>query len=438
VAKRSEAEVEKGGQTFRVAKGAPQVILDLCAPDETARTAATAAVDEAAQKGFRALGVARAEAEGKWRFLGLLTLFDPPREDSADTVAATRDMGLVTKMVTGDHEAIAREIAGKLNLGRNIVVADAVFGKDAPRERLPAIEAADGFARVFPEHKFAIVQALQGGGHIVGMTGDGVNDAPALKQADVGIAVSGATDAARAAADLVLTAPGLSVITRAIEEARQIFERMNGYAIYRIAETMRVLLFMTASILVFEVYPLTAIMVVLLALMNDIPIMMIAYDNAPMAKRPVRWDMPRVLVLASVLGIFGVLESFGLFWLVRDHLGLPPEVVQSAIFLKLLVSGHMTIYITRTRGAVWERPWPSWKLVVPCEVTQVLGTLAAVYGLFMAPIGWGLALMVWAYSLTFFAVACLVKLAVAHRLDTLPRRHADHLARIERHAGAQG
>jgi H+-transporting ATPase len=148
--------------------------------------------------------------------------------------------------------------------------------------------------------------------------------------------------------------------------------------------------------------------------------------------------MPRVLVLASVLGIFGVLESFGLFWLVRDHLGLPPEVVQSAIFLKLLVSGHMTIYITRTRGAVWERPWPSWKLVVPCEVTQVLGTLAAVYGLFMAPIGWGLALMVWAYSLTFFAVACLVKLAVAHRLDTLPRRHADHLARIERHAGAQG
>ena len=174
----------------------------------------------------------------------------------------------------------------------------------------------------FPEHKFEIVKALQGAGHIVGMTGDGVNDAPALKQADVGIAVSGATDAARAAADLVLTAPGLSVITTAIEEARRIFERMNSYAIYRIAETMRLLLFMTASILIFNFYPVTAIMVVLLALLNDLPIMMIAYDNAPIAPRPVRWDMARVLTIASVLGAYGVIESFGLFWIVRDYLAL--------------------------------------------------------------------------------------------------------------------
>ncbi len=150
----------------------------------------------------------------------------------------------------------------------------------------------------------------------------GVNDAPALKQADVGIAVSGATDAARAAADLVLTAPGLSVITTAIEEARRIFERMNSYAIYRIAETMRLLLFMTASILIFNFYPvIVLIMVVLLALLNDLPIMMIAYDNAPFAPRPVRWDMARVLTIASVLGAYGVIESFGLFWIVRNYLG---------------------------------------------------------------------------------------------------------------------
>ena len=191
-------------------------------------------------------------------------------------------MGVDVKMVTGDHEAIAAEIAGKLGLGQNIVVAETVVRQgSAPIRTLSRIVAADGFARVFPEHKFKIVKVLQGAGHIVGMTGDGVNDAPALKQADIGIAVSGATDAARAAADLVLTAPGLSVITTAIEEARRIFERMTSYAIYRIAETMRLLLFMTASILIFNFYPVTAIMVVLLALLNDLPIMMIAYDNAP-------------------------------------------------------------------------------------------------------------------------------------------------------------
>ena len=295
--------------------------------------------------------MARTEAGGAWRFLGLLALFDPPRDDSAATIAATEAMGVDVKMVTGDHEAIAKEIAGALKLGTNIVVADTVFGDHVPADPLPAIEAADGFARVFPEHKFKIVKALQGAGHIVGMTGDGVNDAPALKQADIGIAVSGATDAARAAADLVLTAPGLSVITHAIEEARRIFERMTGYAIYRIAETTRILLFMTASILVFNFYPVTAVMVVLLALLNDLPIMMIAYDNAALAPKPVRWDMTRVLTIASALGIYGVLESFGLYWIVRDYLGLSAPVVQALIFLKLLVSGHMTIYLTRNRGA---------------------------------------------------------------------------------------
>jgi len=368
--------------------------------------------------------------------LGLLPLFDPPREDSASTIAATRRMGLDIKMVTGDHEAIARQIAQQLDLGKNIVVADSVFGKDASRDRLGAIVAADGFARVFPEHKFEIVKVLQDAGYIVGMTGDGVNDAPALKQADVGIAVSGATDAARAAADLVLTAPGLSVIARAIEEARQIFERMTGYAIYRIAETTRVLLFMTASILVFNFYPVTAVMIVLLALLNDIPIMMIAYDNAPIAERPVRWDMTRVLVIASVLGIFGVFSSFGIFWLARDYLKLEPPVVQSLVFLKLLVAGHMTIYLTRNKGPIWERPWPSWRLIVPCEATQLFGTLAVVYGWFMAPTGWTLALFVWGYALMFFMVASAIKIGTYRLLEHRTAHEARHLARIEGHVSA--
>lgn len=431
VSKRTEAEVELDGAPFRVAKGAPQVIFALCELTEDARRIALAEVDADAAKGLRTLGVARAEENGAWRFLGLLPLFDPPRDDSAQTIAATRAMGVDIKMVTGDHEAIAREIAGKLQLGQNIVVADKVFRGEMARVRLTEILAADGFARVFPEHKFAIVETLQKAGHIVGMTGDGVNDAPALKQADVGIAVSGATDAARAAADLVLTAPGLSVITTAIAEARRIFERMTSYAIYRIAETIRVLLFMAASILVFNFYPVTAVMVVLLALLNDIPIMMIAYDNAPVAEKPVRWDMGRVLTIASVLGVYGVIESFGLFWIVRDYLMLPSSIVQPLIFLKLLVSGHMTIYLTRNKGPIWERPWPSWKLVVPCEATQLIGTLAVVYGLFMEPTGWRYAALVWAYSLTTFLGASMVKLAAYRLLEHRLFEQARHLARVE-------
>jgi H+-transporting ATPase len=433
VVKRAEAEIDHAGTQFKVAKGAPQVIVDMCAPDGDERRAIGALVEADAGKGYRTLGVARDDGEG-WRYLGLLPLFDPPRDDCKETIRATRAMGVDIKMVTGDHEAIAREIAGQLDLGQNIVVADTVFGKDAPTDRLPRILAADGFARVFPEHKFEIVKTLQGAGRIVGMTGDGVNDSPALKQADVGIAVSGATDAARAAAALVLTAPGLSVITTAIEEARRIFERMTGYAIYRIAETMRLLLFMTAAILIFNFYPVTAIMVVLLALLNDIPIMMIAYDNAPFAATPVRWDMHRVLTIASALGVYGVLESFVLYWLARDWLDLPPQVLQATIFLKLLVSGHMTIYLTRNKGWMWERPWPSWKLVVPCEATQLLGTLIVVYGVAMAPIGWWVAGFVWGYTIISFFVANAVKIGTYRLIGHLVASHARHLARVETHA----
>jgi H+-transporting ATPase len=156
--------------------------------------------------------------------------------------------------------------------------------------------------------------------------------------------------------DLVLTATGLSVITSAISEARKIFERMNSYAIYRIAETIRILLFMTLAIVVFNFYPVTAIMIVLIAVLNDFPIMMIAYDNTIVAPRPVRWDMERVLTVSSVLGVLGVISAFGLFWIAEKYLHLPRPIVQSLMFLKLLVAGHLTIYITRSAGTFWKRP----------------------------------------------------------------------------------
>ena len=433
VGKQSKADIADGEAEFQVAKGAPQVILEMAEPDESLRRQVTDQVDELAGQGYRTLGVARTDAQGAWQFLGLLPLFDPPREDSAETIDHAQKMGVQIKMVTGDHMAIAQQIAGQLHLGHNILAADQIHTTHLSAHERAKIERADGFAQVFPEHKFEIVKSLQSEGHIVGMTGDGVNDAPALKQADIGIAVSGATDAARAAADLVLTAPGLSVITQAVKEARRIFERMNSYAIYRISETMRVLLFMTLSILVFNFYPVTAVMIVLLALLNDFPIMMIAFDNTSVAEKPVRWNMSRVLTISSVLGVLGVAFSFGLLWIAERYLQLPRGIIQTLIFLKLLVAGHLTIYLTRNKGPIWQRPFPSLKLFLTTEATQIIGTLAAVYGWFVEPLGWKLALMVWGYALVELLLISPAKIWAYRLMEHNTRHHRHHLSRFEWH-----
>ncbi|MAD44063.1 MAG: plasma-membrane proton-efflux P-type ATPase [Oceanospirillaceae bacterium] len=408
VHKLTEAEVELDGKTVNIVKGAPQAILNWADADDDVRSKVAAEVEKLAADGYRALAVAQRPKDGEATMLGLLPMFDPPREDSADTIERLAELDVGVKMVTGDHVSIGRQIAAKLGLGKKFVTADDVFEGD----NNPSAEQLmnyDGFAQVFPEHKFRIVKTLQSDEHLVGMTGDGVNDAPALRQADVGIAVSGASDAARAAADLVLTDSGLGVIRGAVEEARRIFERMNAYAIFRIAETIRVMLFMTLSILVFEFYPVTAVMIVLLALLNDFPIMMIAYDNARPAEQPVRWNMPRVLTLAGVLGVMGVIASFTLFWLAHSVWQLPSEQVQTLIFLKLLVAGHMTLYLTRNSGHFWDKPWPSLKLFLTTEATQVVGTLAAVYGWVVEPIGWPLALAIWGYAFVWFLINNMVK-----------------------------
>jgi H+-transporting ATPase len=412
VHKRTEATVaSEGGRVFRVTKGAPQVILALAADAAAIRPAVDAAIDGFARRGFRSLAVARAEGDGPWRLLGVLPLFDPPREDSKATIATARRMGVAVKMVTGDQLAIGREIAGQLGLGANLLDAT-VFGAagSAPAARMDeAIERADGFAQVFPEHKYHIVEALQARGHIVGMTGDGVNDAPALKKADCGIAVSGATDAARAAASIVLLTPGLSVIIDAMKESRKIFQRMTSYAIYRIAETIRVLVFMTLSILIFNFYPVTAVMIVLLALLNDGAILSIAYDRVHYSDRPEAWNMREVLGIATALGIAGVVASFGLFYLGERVFHLDRGTIQTLMYLKLSVAGHLTIFLTRTRGPFWSSR-PAGILLGAVLGTQAVATLIAVYGILMPPIGWSWALAIWGYALAWWLVNDRVKL----------------------------
>ncbi len=400
VHKRTEASVRgPDGREFAVTKGAPQVIAAL-AKDAGTRATVDQGVAALAAQGIRALVVARADTAGAWKLLGILPLSDPPRPDSRSTIATAEGMGVRVKMVTGDQLAIARHMAGALGMGTNILDAGSLAFADATQEArtLGEIERADGFAQVFPEHKFRIVAALQKAGHIVGMTGDGVNDAPALKKADCGIAVSNATDAARAAAAIVLLTPGLSVVITAIQEARRIFQRMNSYAIYRIAETIRVLLFMTLSILAFNFYPVTAVMIVLLALLNDGAILSIAYDRANFSNRPEAWDMRRVLGVATVLGVVGVIETFGLFFVADRYFHLSRDLIQSLIYLKLSVAGHATVFVARTRGPFWSER-PANLLLGAVLVTQLLATLIAVYGLFMTPLGWKWAGIVWGYVL---------------------------------------
>ena len=438
VHKRTEATVKGAdGKTFQVAKGAPQVILEMSANAAKVKTAVDKAVNEFAARGFRSLGVARTDGKGKWQFLGVLPLFDPPRDEAKATIATARQMGVTIKMVTGDALAIAVETAKKLGMGTNILDASG-FGDtehQATAKLAESIENADGFAQVFPEHKFHIVETLQKHGHIVGMTGDGVNDAPALKKADCGIAVSGATDAARAAASIVLLTSGLSVIIEAIKESRKIFQRMNSYAIYRIAETLRVLLFMTLAILVFNFYPVTAVMIVMLALLNDGAILSIAYDNVHYKDQPEAWNMRMVLGISTVLGIIGVVAAFGLFFLAERVFNIDRDHIQTLMYLKLSVAGHLTIFLTRTRGRFWTIR-PARVLLLAVFGTQAVATLIAVYGLFMTPLGWGWALFVWGYALAWFLVNDQVKVLAYRILDPARARTPTSSARPNRQAGS--
>ena len=481
VSKSSQAILrDENSQRIVAIKGAPQVIIEMCRNHDFDKAEAYRHVETFAENGFRTLGVAVQQApDENFSFVGLLLLFDPPREDSKEVVAQLKTQNVEVKMVTGDNIAVAKYIARLLDIGDRIedvrdlkgetteeylflagVVSRAlirVLKEDSPEEEIEQkaddvvqlvrkeldnmplppgtvkrheseiiahIEQANGFAQVFPEDKYFIVDELQKADHIVGMTGDGVNDAPALKKADAGIAVSGATDAARAAADIVLMAPGLGVIMEAIKQARITFERMQSYTIFRIAETIRIIIFMGLAIGVFQFYPVTALMIIVLALLNDIPILAIAYDNTRIRERPIRWDMHEVLVMAGWLGMAGVLSSFALFWYVMVYLKLPIDFVQSVFFAKLVIAGHGTIYNTRIDDWFFKRPWPSWILFVATFSSRVAGTLIAVYGFdLMTPIGWEWGLGMWAYALVWFVFNDAVKMLVLRYY----RKHRDNV-----------
>jgi H+-transporting ATPase len=413
--KRAEAEVRApDGSSFRVAKGAVQAILDL-APDAAREAGELSEVTAAfARKGYRALAVARADGGG-WRPTGVLAIADPPRKDSRETLERARGLGVDVKMATGDRVEIAREIAGEVGMGTEVLESSAIERLEGEELRR-RIEAADGFAQVVPEDKYRIVKALQEGEHIVGMTGDGVNDAPALSRADAGIAVSGATDAARAAADIVLLSPGLSVIVEAIHRAREVFRRMTNYSIYRITETIRVVLFVTVAIVAFDFFPVAPIQIVLLAILNDAAILTIAYDRVVPSPRPERWDLWEVLTIATVLGLTGVIESFSLVGLAVGPLDLGEAEIRTLLYLKLSVAGHLTLFVARTRGRLWSQR-PATILLVAVIATQIIATLIAGFGVLMKPLRWDLVAFAWGYALIWILLLDQVKLWTYAALD---------------------
>jgi len=465
VGKRTEAEIESGDQHFTAIKGAAQILIGMSALSDDQILTINQRVEQLAARGYRTLAVGKKSGNEPLVMIGLIPLYDPPRADSRQVIADMRKYGVRVKMVTGDNMAIAREVGRLLGLEGEAIRSHQLTGSGSQEllalvealaaaiyERLndevsqaqarhfadevmekvkqlydtrlldrefihthesaivEMVENVDLFAEVVPEDKYLIVETLQKGGHIVGMTGDGVNDAPALKKADCGFAVSNATDAARAAADIILTVPGLSVINDAIRVARITFERMKSYSIFRIAETIRIILFMTLAIVVFNFYPISALMIIILALLNDIPILAIASDHTKVDVKPVRWNMPEILIVSSVLGIAGVISSFLLFYILLQ-MDFSDEMIQSLFFAKLVIAGHGTIYNTRIDGWFWKKPHPSWLLFNATFSTRVLGSLIAVYGVFITPIGWTYTLWMWAYALVWFVFNDAVKVA---------------------------
>ncbi|TVY56610.1 Plasma membrane ATPase [Lachnellula cervina] len=378
VSKRITAECQKDGVKYICAKGAPKAILNLSNCSKETADMYKAKTTEFARRGFRSLGVACKEGDSDWQLLGMLPMFDPPREDTAATIAEAQVLGLSVKMLTGDAIAIAKETCKMLALGTKVYNSERlIHGGLSGTTQHDLVEKADGFAEVFPEHKYQVVEMLQQRGHLTAMTGDGVNDAPSLKKSDCGIAVEGATEAAQAAADIVFLAPGLNTIVSAIKIARQIFQRMKAYIQYRIALCLHLEIYLVTSMVIIN-ETVRAELIVFLALFADLATIAVAYDNAHFEARPVEWQLPKIWVISVILGILLALGT----WVIRGSMFLPDGgiienfgSIQGILFLEISLTENWLIFVTRGSNT-----WPSWQLVGAIFVVDVLSTLFCVFG----------------------------------------------------------
>ncbi|KAI8984614.1 plasma-membrane proton-efflux P-type ATPase [Mycotypha africana] len=404
-------------QTFCVAKGAPQVITQLVGGDDDA----VRAVNSLARRGLRALGVAKTlpGTEDKFEMVGMISLLDPPRPDSLTTIAECNALGVDVKMITGDQLIIAKEVAARLGMGRVILDANHLVDPNKSEEEVTEhCVRADGFAQVIPEHKYRVVELLQNKGLLVGMTGDGVNDAPALKKADVGIAVEGCTDAARSAADIVLLAPGLSTITDGIITSRAIFQRLRSYALYRITSTIHFLLFMFIVTLV-EDWTMPAVLLIMICVLNDAATLVISIDNTEISERPDKWRIGQLLTLSFVLAALLAALSFAHFYVARDIFHVTDNELHSIMYLHISSAPHFVIFSTRVPGYWWKNV-PNWLFTVCIIGTQIIALFFSVYGVFgehegVAPCGYAWGFAVLGISLVYFMILDVVKVHIFRR-----------------------
>ena len=391
--RRSESLFEESGHPHRAVKGAPVEIASLSsAPDVSVGVAALSAT------GYRVLGVAQGD-ETTLRFAGLIALEDPPREDSAALVRNLQQLGVRVVMVTGDGQATAKTVAKAVGIGERACAPHILTDKE-PK----AIEQCDVFAQVFPEGKFHLVQALQGLGHVTGMTGDGVNDAPALKQAEVGIAVANATDVAKAAASLVLTNPGLTDVVAAVETSRRIYQRMLTYTLNKIIKTLEIAVFLSVGMMLTGVFVITPLLIVLLLFTNDFVTMSIATDHVQFARKPERWRIATLMLTAAPLAALILVLSFSVFFVGRDLLHLPLVQLQTLIFAMLVFTGLGNVYLVRERRHFWSSRPSRWLLLATALDIAFVSVMAS-QGILMAAISPGLIA-----SMLLVAVAYLVML----------------------------
>ncbi|GAY67875.1 hypothetical protein CUMW_259900 [Citrus unshiu] len=434
--------IDSDGSWHRISKGAPEQIIELCNLREDVRNKAHTIIDKFADRGLRSLAVAEQSVPektkespgGPWQFVGLLPLFDPPRHDSAETIRRALNLGVNVKMITGDQLAIAKETGRRLGMGTNMYPSSALLGqiKDENISALPVdelIEKADGFAGVFPEHKYEIVRKLQERKHICGMTGDGVNDAPALKKADIGIAVADATDAARGASDIVLTEPGLSVIVSAVLTSRAIFQRMKNYTIYAVSITIRIVLGFLLIALIWK-FDFSPFMVLIIAILNDGTIMTISKDRVKPSPVPDTWKLKEIFATGIVLGTYLAVMTVLFFWAIHsstffsEKFGVrsirdSPHELTAAVYLQVSIVSQALIFVTRSRSwSFLERP--GLLLIAAFIIAQLVATLIAVYANFgfarIHGIGWGWVGVIWLYSIVFYIPLDVLKFIVRYAL----------------------
>ncbi|KAJ4707695.1 Plasma membrane ATPase [Melia azedarach] len=435
--------IDSNGNWHRASKGAPEQILALCNCKEDVRKKVHAVIDKFAERGLRSLAVARQEIPEKtkespgapWQLVGLLPLFDPPRHDSAETIRRALNLGVNVKMITGDQLAIGKETGRRLGMGTNMYPSSSLLGqdKDASIAALPVdelIEKADGFAGVFPEHKYEIVKRLQERKHICGMTGDGVNDAPALKKADIGIAVADATDAARSASDIVLTEPGLSVIISAVLTSRAIFQRMKNYTIYAVSITIRIVLGFMLIALIWK-FDFSPFMVLIIAILNDGTIMTISKDRVKPSPQPDSWKLKEIFTTGVVLGSYLAIMTVIFFWAMRktdffsDAFGVrslreKPDEMMAALYLQVSIISQALIFVTRSRSWSYvERP--GLLLLTAFVIAQLVATFIAVYANWsfarIKGAGWGWAGVIWLYSLVTYIPLDILKFGIRYVLS---------------------